>query len=467
MKHLLICISVLVALGCASSGGSKWNPLSFGGDFKLRPYKDVTLKNGLKVILIEDNSLPYLSLGMLVRVGSIQDPKNMSGLTDEVAELLDKGTRQHTAIELSDTMAQYGGEFNASASKDATYISGSTLSFHEDEFIKQFGEIVTEASFPQNEVDRLRKRKTAELRQLVDEPEAVLEVSSEALLFPNHPYEKPVSGLLKDVKGIKKKEIIKHYLQYYRPSNAQLAVVGKFSPQIVEKLEKAFGGWTDRAVKAPEKFSFPTVPGQQIWIVDKGDLQQAQIRLAHEGIARKNADYIPLRLASVILGGGFLSRLMTEIRVKRGLTYSINSGFDVRLNQGPFEISTFTRHDKIGETVKETMRVLKDFHEQGPTEAELAEAKALLKGQFPRSLETPEALASSLLYLRFFGIPDSYLTTFNKEVDRLKLSDVKRVAAEYLHPENLKIIVHAPKRKAQPQLEGIAPIKVVPANQFL
>ncbi|MGE3388146.1 MAG: M16 family metallopeptidase, partial [Bdellovibrionales bacterium] len=303
--------------------------------------------------------------------------------------------------------------------------------------------------------------------QLADDPESVTELALDTYLYPNHPYSKPVSGMIREVRMLSKKQITKHYLQYYRPGNAQLAVVGKFSPDIVNRLEAVFVNWTDRPVKARDAVAFPKSENQQILLIDRRDLQQTQIRLAHEGIRRNNPDFIALRLANAILGGGFSSRLMSEVRVKRGLTYSVSSYFDARLDEGPFVISTFTRNDKVGDTLREILRVVKEYQQNGPSEVEIAEAKALLKGQFPRTLETPESLASTLLYLRFYGVPDRYLTTYLNEVDKVSAQDLKRVINQYLKADNFKILLHAPRAKAMPQLEGLGPVTVAPPSQYL
>jgi zinc protease len=465
-------IFCLTLAGCSapkvlSGSGGSGSGSGSGGKFKLRPYKDVTLKNGLKVVLIEDKTLPYLSLGMLIKVGGSQDPQNLSGLNDMVAELLDKGTRQHSALELSDLMAQYGGEFNATAGIDATYASASALSFHQETLLGHFAEIITEASFRAGEIERLRRRRLAQLKQVADDPDTLTEIAFEDFLYGQHPYARPVSGRIKDVRLISKKHITKHYLQYYRPSNSMLAVVGKFSPDIVDQLERVFAKWTDRKVERPALTGWPKVQAQQVLIVDKGDLQQAQIRFGHKGIRRNHRDFIALRLANAILGGGFSSRLMTEVRVKRGLTYSVSSGFDARLDEGPFEISTFTRHDKIGETIKEVLRVVEEYQNTGPSDVEIKEAKALLKGQFPRTLETPDALASNLLHLRFYGVPDSYLSTYLDAVEKITAAALKRVIKEHFQAKNLQILVHAPRAKALPQIEGVAPVQVVPYGKYL
>lgn len=462
MKKLFFLILILVT---ACSSTPRGRPV--GSQFQLRSYRDVTLKNGLKVVLIPDQTLPYLTLGMLVRVGSSEDPYGLSGLNDMVTELMDKGTRRHSAIELADQMAQYGGEFGAQSGIDATYASASALSFHQDELLNHFAEILTEASFSATEIERLRKRKLAQLKQVADDPEGMTEIAFDEFLYGAHPYARPVSGRAKDVRAITKKNITKHYLQYFRPGNAQLAVVGQYSPDIVEKLEKAFGAWSDRPVKGPELAGWPKDVGQQILVVDRADLQQAQIRFGHRGIRRNDPDFVALRLANAILGGGFTSRLMAEVRVRRGLTYSVSSGFDARLDEGPFVISTFTRLDKVGETVKEVLKVVEEYQTQGPTEVEIKEAKALLRGQFPRTLETPEALASNLLYLRFYGVSDKYLANYLNDVDRISAADLKRVIKEHFDSKQLRILIHAPRAKTLPQVEGIAPVQVVPFSKYL
>lgn len=432
-----------------------------GPEYKLRAYRDVTLKNGLKVTLIEDKTLPYFSLLMRLRVGSAQDPKGKEGLSSFVAEMLDKGTQKRTANELSDEMALYAGDFEASASEDSTKVAASSLSYHQDDLLAHFAEILTQPKFSEAEVLRLRKQILAQLQQVSDNAEAVAEIAFKKYLLGEHPYAHIVAGNSRSIKSLKQKDITEHYSRYYRPSQAHLAVIGNFSKDIIEKLEIALAGWSDIEVTPETPVNFPTVHGLSILLVDRGDLKQSQILMGHQGIARNNPDFIPLRVANTILGaGGFSSRLMKEVRVKRGLTYGIDSGFTALKNQGPFSIDTYTRLDKVGEAVREAMRVYQEFVTQGVTQEELNGIKALLIGQFPRALETAEALANNLLTLRHYGVPDSYLTTYISKVQQVSLDDIKRVTATYFTPQNMKILIYAPKEVALPQLKGIAPVEV-------
>lgn len=470
MRSLVAILGVLI-VACSGSGVKPGGFFAKSSGYELRPYRDVTLKNGLKVILIEDRTLPYLSMSMMVKAGAAQDPDGQSGLANSVAQMLDKGTRKRSAVQIADDLAQYGADFSAGAADDNTTLAISGLSFYQSRLITDLAEMVTEASFRDDEVERYRKRTIAQIHQLADEPEALTELAMDEYLYPGHPYSHPVHGKLKDFSGtsakVLKKNISKFYLQYYRPSSAILAVVGQFSSDILNDLESALGNWTDRPPMPAAVVPFPENRGLKVQILDRTDLQQAQIRLGHRGIQRNNPDFVALRAANAILGYGFTSRLMREIRVRLGLTYHIGSMFEAKLSEGPFVITTFTRLDKVGETLTETLKVVRAFVDQGPTEAELADAKSFLRGQFPRSLETPEALASNLLTLRFYGVPDTYLTSYLGDLDRLTLSDMNRVIKKYFAPEDFKILIHAPKEKVMDQVKSLGPVTVRSYKEFL
>jgi len=204
----------------------------------------------------------------------------------------------------------------------------------------------------------------------------------------------------------------------------------------------------------------------EIMLIEKNDLKQTQIRLGHIGISRNDPDYIPLRVASTILGGGLFSRLMKEIREKRGLTYSVYSYFDTRWEKGAFTVGTFSRNDKVGETVSEVIRVFEEMREKGVTDDEVRDAVNFLKGQFPQALETPESFGIQVLYLDFYGVDQSYFTTYLQDLDRLKAKDINRVIQKHIHPEAFKVVVHGPAPLAE-QLKGLAPIQVQKVMAFL
>jgi zinc protease len=422
--------------------------------FKLRKYSETTLKNGLRVLMVEDGSLPYIAYGMLVETGSSSDPETMKGLGNFVASLLEKGSQKRDAIKIADALAQIGADFNVSVSADFTYISASGLSIHESELLSLYSELITTPSFSPSEVERVRAQIKAAIAQRADDADSFAEQAFQSFIYPNHPYGHNVLGTAKEISQIRRRAIIRHYLQFYRPNNAILTVVGKFDSGVVSRLEKSFGGWKPRTV-APVKIpSFPPVHGIQIEFVEKPGLDQTQIVIGGEGITRKNPDYLTLKLVNNILGTGFSSRLVSRIRDQLGLTYNISSEFDARFGVGPFYISTFTRHEKVGETVREILKVVETFSRSGVRREELDLAKSYLSGNFLRAVETAEKLAFNLLALRFYGISDDYLADFEENINHVSYSDVNSAIEKYIHPKDLKILVYSVKGTL-PQLQGI------------
>ena len=454
----------------ANSGGAIVSSIvhehSNKSGYQLPTYEEKTLANGLQMLFIPDNTLPYVSYSMLIRTGSSQDPAGESGLASFVAELLDKGTVKRTAPQIAQQLGQMGADLGASAALDFTSISASALAPQAEELLKNFTEIVMQPAFSDTEIERLRKQTLAEISREVDSPDAFANKAFDAYLFGSHPYGQSPLGNIESVKAIKKKNIIQHYLRYFRPNNAILAVVGKYTPELAAEIEKSFGAWSKRDVPAPVFGQVPPIEGVQIRLVDKPGLVQAQIRMGNLGIKRKSDDYIVLRVANTILGGAFASRLNSRIRRDLGLTYNIGSHFEALQDTGPFEISTFTKNQTVGQTVGETLKLLSEFKAKGVTSDEVDSVKGYLKGIFPTAIETPEKLAFNLMILRFYQIPDTYLTNYLREVDRISSSDVNRAIKKYFDDKNLKILVYTSAETVLPQLEPLGKVEVKKAQEL-
>lgn len=449
------CTSKATREGGAASAATAGNTSS-GTSYKLPPFEEKKLANGLQLLFIPDNSLPYVSLSMIVRTGSIHDPDGLEGLSSMVAELIDKGTKRRSAPQIAAELGQIGAEFDATASTEYTTVSGSSLSMKADALLKNFVEIVTEPTFSEAEVERMRKQVLSAIQRLEDQPEAFSSEVFRSYLFGDHVYAHPKLGTLKSVAQIKKKHIIQYYLRHYRPNNSILAVVGKLTPEFKEKVEQALGAWQKRDV-LPIKIGQATAPkGRQILLVDKPGLVQAQIRMGSIGIARKSPDFLVVRLANTILGAPSLaSRLNDRIRRDLGLTYSIHSMFDARQEPGPFALDTFTKNESVAQTINETLKVVNGFREKGVSPAEVEEARGYLKGIFPQAIETPEKLAVNLLLLRFYDVPDTYLTNYISDLDKISANDVNRAIKKYFDDENIKILVYTSADQITEQMKTV------------
>ena len=472
MKTLIqaIVVTSLVLTGCSSSSKrDKPAPIADtkkGDASSLRPYQEKVLPNGLTILYVQDNSLPYVSYSLLVKTGAAADPLANPGLSLFVSEMLEKGTSKRSATEIAESLGRIGADFSTSVTSDYSMVSASSLSTHAEKLLNDVVEIVTEPAFSESEVVRMRKQILAAIQKRVDNPDAFADTVWEDFLYETHPYARPLTGTTRSVEGLKRRSVIQHYLRTYRPNNSILAVTGQITPELAKKVETAFGTWEKRDIAKVEFPEFPKIDKLEIRLVDNPGLVQAQLRFGHKGIKRKNEDFVALRVMNTILGGAFASRLMDRVRKQLGLTYGISSGFDGRMDFGPFEISTFTKTESVGLTIQETLGVLKLFKETGATEEEVKRAKGYLKGIFPTAIETAEKFAFNLLVLRLYGIPDSYLSDYLSDLDSVSVSDVNNTIKKYLDPANMKILVYGNAKQVLPQLQPLGLVEVKKAAEF-
>ncbi|MDZ4084805.1 MAG: pitrilysin family protein [Bdellovibrionales bacterium] len=468
----LLAIVGISSFGCASkdqtaAGAGYVAPQSSGdGITVLRKHREVTLANGLKVLFMPDQSLPSLSMGLLVKTGAAVDPVGSAGLANLVSDLLDQGTKKRNAIQIADDLGRIGASFRTSVDYDYTHLGISGLSFSSDEILSNFLELTTQPSFTDAEFARVKKQLVAGIERSFDNPRVVADVAATKYLFGDHPYGRSVSGTAKEVAQLTKKSVIQHYLKFYRPGNSILVVVGQFNPEFEKKVETDFGSWAKREVDAQVIPEPVRTTGIRVLVVDKPGLTQAQIRISAIGIKRMDENFLPLRIANTVFGGAFASRLNDRIRKELGLTYSISSGFDARLASGPFEIDTFTKTDSVEKVVMETIAMYKKFVESGITSDELKRARGYLSGIFPQAIETSDKLAFNMLLLRSYGISDRYLTHYVRDLGDISTSEINAAIKKTLVPGNLTIVIHAPSAAAESLKTKVDKFEVVPASSI-
>jgi zinc protease len=463
----LVAICALSVTACSSSKKSASGAAAKSGSgFQLPAYKTEKLANGLELLTIEDRRLPTYSVILLSRTGSRFDPKNQGGITLMTASLLEKGAGGMNATQIADAFGQLGADFDNDVDLDYTTFSVDGLAKDQAELTRLFATVLLKPTFNQVEINRLKTQAVAIIKRGYDEPDDFADRVFNSTLMANHPYGRSSYGSIKEINQITRAQIVSYYEKMFAPETSIIAVVGDYTPETIEQIKKEFGAWKQKAIPKLDLTKPVTAPNMQITLVERKDLQQAQLRFGHIGIDRSNPDFLALRVANNILGGSFSSRLMNRVRTQKGLTYGISSGFSPRLVEGPFAISTFTRFDKVGETVSETLSVVNEMRDKGVTENEVRTSIEFLKGAFPRAFETPEQMAGNLLTLRLYGIPDSYLTNYLQDINKLKKADIDRVVKKYFHPDRFQLIVYAtPDVKSQ--LEPISKVEVKKYQEFM
>lgn len=435
--------------------------------FKLRASEWQDLPNGMKILWVPDNALPYVNLKLMVKSGSAQDPAGKEGLASFTASMLERGTNKHSALQISQGLEQLGSSFWASTDADYTMLNSESLSFNKDETFNWFTEIVMRPSFAHAEIEKLRKLTLGSLQRIGDDPGDFAGFLMARYLFGAHPYGHNSVGLPKAVRSLRKVDLQKYYNTAFTPENSVLSVVGQYDQEFRDKIVKTFSAWSKKPTAPKAIPEFPAWKGTQLLLVNRADLNQAQIQIGFKGVPRNASDYMELRAALKILGESFGSRLFEEIREKRGLTYSISAWFDPREVAGPMGITTFTRVDKVSETVGETLKTYRLFAKEGVTSNEVDNVKALMKGQFPRIFETAEAVAYQLLILHRYGVSEDYFTNYMKNLEAIDKTKINAAIKRYFDPENLKILVYAPKDKTQASLAPLGPVEVKEYKEFL
>ncbi|MGZ3742681.1 MAG: M16 family metallopeptidase [Pseudobdellovibrionaceae bacterium] len=458
MVSLIACVAPPKKTEVLKAEKALSTPAAVESQFKLRPMREMQLENGLKIIFISDNSLPRVSFTMLAKVGALQDPKGKEGVNNLTAQLLEQGTQTKNAMALADELGQLGIEVGIDPGHDFTIISMDGLVNSADKLLSLYSDIVMNPAFLDVEVARAKSQVIAQQQKKIDNPSSYANDIFDEFLYQGHPYANDVTGTPASVKKITKQDIIRHFLNNYRPNNAELAVVGRFNKDFELKVAEAFKKWSGKPIKEVPMPELKPIQNLEVKLVSKPGLQQAQIRIGEFGIRRNDPDFLKLRLANVALGGEFGSRLNQHVRDDLGLTYSIYSSFDSRLDRGPFIISTFTKNETVGKTLDESLKVFTDFVDKGITEAEMKAAKEQMMGQFPRAIETADRLAYNILILHFYGVPLSYLQDFMKNVESLSLREINESIQKHLNAKNLRVVIYADEKKVADQLRLYKPI---------
>jgi len=447
-------VSIFILIGCSSA------PKIENAHFQLRPYQEETLENGLRLLFIEEDTLPIVNMEMLVKVGSLNESSGDEGVNFITAHLLEQGTIHKSAVKIADDLGQIAAEFQSAPGNDFTIFETSSLSTEKKILLELFSDLLMNPSFQSAEIERMRSQQLAAIKKSQDNPSAYTDQMMDRELFGKHPYATPVFGTEKTVRLFTRTDIMKHYLKYYRPNNAILSVTGKFDEEFKNQVRKTFSKWQKREYEPIKDRSVQMAEKGMIKLYTKAGLQQSQVRFAQVGLKRSDDDYFKLRMAFMILGGSFSSRLNQKIRDDLGLTYSIHSSVDARKENGALEISTFTRHDKLAETVIETKKLLKEFVEKGVSSSELDAIRALMSGQFPSAIETTPKLAHNLMILRFFGISDDYLKNYNANLAKITKDEVNEVIRRRFHPDQIQIIVYSDEIQVGEQLKKVGEYSV-------
>ncbi len=423
-------------------------------------YTREILDNGLVVLLMEYHKLPLVQLRMTIKGGTSYDPSGYEGLGTLTASLLRKGTATRTATQISDEIDFIGGTLAAGATLDYFTVTSEVLKKDVDKGFDLFSDIILHPAFSPEEIERERSQKLAGIEQLKENPGAVASVYFNKVIYGSHPYSRQSFGTVASLKKITREDIEKFYNEVFIPNNSILAVVGDLdTKEMLEKVKQHFASWPKKTPREGKLNKPQMFKGRKVWVLNKADATQTQIRIGNIGVERRHPDYFAITVANGVFGGGFTSRLTEEIRVRRSLTYGIGSSFPSNLAGGSYVISTFTKNATTREIIDAALEEVKKFRDSGPTEEELQKAQNYIAGGFSRSLQTPEALAAQISDVEFYRLPPDYLETYLEKLKAVTLPEAKRVVKKYFHHDDVMIVVLTPAKETRASLQTLGEVE--------
>ncbi len=420
----------------------------------------IDLPNGLNVILAEQHSLPLIEAHIRIPAGLVAEPAGREGLATFTAEMLTQGTETRPATAIAASIDRMGATLAAAATRDDLRLSLSVMPRHRLEAFAILADCIIDPAFPDPEVERIRTRLRAALRQTAEDSDELADVALWRAVFGDDPYGRRLAGGEASIGTITAGELRDFHRTRVVPLGSVLAVVGDFDPAVMEKeITDLFGGWRAVRPAPPVSPAQPAPPGgSTVLLVHKPELEQAQIRIGYRGLERGHPDEHALTVAAAILGGGFTSRLLQAIRVERSLSYSAICQTFLDGRAGLLRVSTFTKSSTTRETVDVALDEIQKFRTDGPTSEELALNISYLSGAIARSLQAPRDIAQNLALVAFYGLPADYITERVERIRTVTIDDVRRVTSTHFAPEAMALVVVADASAVREQLAGLGPL---------
>ena len=403
--------------------------------------------SGLRVYYVNVPELPILDLRLTFAAGSAYDA-DKAGLSGMLTSMFDKGAAGLNADQIAEAFESVGANFSSGAARDMAWISLRTLTMEEQmtSALSTWQKVIEKPDFPDADFERLKKQAMVGLQAEKQNPSSIANKAFYKNLYGDHPYANPQNGTEESIAALSTKDLKAFFKQYYVNRNGQLALVGaidkKQATDIANKISKALlsgeKGEGKKAASIPEVK--PLTEAKTIHIPFPSS--QAHVMMGQPGDKRGDKDYFSLYLGNHGLGGsGFTSRLVKEVRVKRGLSYSVYSYFIPMQENGPFMVGLQTKLSQTDEAIKVVREELEKFQKEGPSEDDLIASKLNIVGGFPLRTASNDDIIGYIAMIGFYGLPLDYLNTFTDTVEKVSRDQVVDAFKRRVHLDKFLTII--------------------------
>lgn len=425
--------------------------------FHLPPVHVDELDNGLRIRQIVRSETPLLCAVLVLEAGESSSPAGREGLAALTGDSLQGGTGARSGTALAEELERLGTSLGVSVGWDGTTVSFTVLAERAERVFDLLAEVVRTPSFPEDEVGRVRNQRLASIAQRKMEPDCLADDELQRRIFPGtHPYHRPIGGSSESMGRLGAAEAREFARSHFGPGGGGVAIVGDFSPgEGRALLERTFGDWKGPQVHPGPPALIQEPVGPSLVIVDKPGAVQSELRIGHVSPARSHPSEVPLKVANMVLGGAFTSRLNVRLREEHGFTYGVHSRFSFRRRGGSFSIGTAVQTEVTAAALREAMEVFARYVVEGPTLAELEHTRDYMAGIFPLRMETTEQLASMVAELLLFDLPDDHHHHYRERIRAVELDAVREALAAHLHPSRAAVVVAGDASKILTDVEGL------------
>lgn len=397
--------------------------------------------SGARVFFVESHALPIVDVRLDFAAGSAHDPTGKSGLAALTRDLLELGAGQFDETEIASRLADLGAKLGGGSDMDRASVSLRTLSAPDKQkpALAILREVVSAPRFAAAVFEREQARSIAALKEALTRPETIAARAFWSGMYPAHPY--GVQATPQSLGALRRDDLAAFHASHYTAAAATLTLVGDLSRQQAEAIaaELTAGLPAGKAVPA-----IPEVPVAQAAAEQRigHPAAQAHLMLGLPAVRRGDPDFFPLLVGNYTLGGGgFVSRLMKEVRDRRGYAYSVYSYFLPLKQPGPFTIGLQTKKAQAADALKVARETLSSFLADGPTAEELQAAKQNLVGSFPLRLDSNAKILDNVATIGFYELPLDYLDRYTENVERVSAADVRAAFARHVRPQALTTVV--------------------------
>jgi len=419
------------------------------GEYRFPAFTEDRLDNGLRVLVCQDRRVARVCATLLITTGLTPDEQRLPGLSKFLAEMLKEGTSTRTADEIAEAIDFMGAELETIGSQDMA--DGLGL----------LGELVLDATLPDDELERLRRRELAALANKHSQPGYLGRKACYRALFGEHPYA-AIDATEESLTAVSRGDLTEFRGAQFDPARAHLIIVGSVGRnEAVRMAESVFGGW--QAPEPTESLTAQAPPsaGRRALIIDFPNAVQSNILIANHAVPFGHPDFIPFKVMNQVLGGSYASRLFMNLREEKGYTYGAYSRPDARVEAGCLVSWAAVGKDVTDGALTEFFHELNRIRDERVGDEELKSVQSFLTGIFPIALERIEQIAAHIVSLKLYGLPRDHWDTYRDRINAATPEQVQQMARQYVRPDEALIVVVGRADELRPLLEPYGPVTVL------